>query len=1058
MYKSKLFRTIALVAFLMVSFTAFGQSVKVTGTVTDAGEPMIGATVLVKGTQNAAITDLDGKYAIEAKVGDVLVFSFIGYLDEERTVSSNATINVEMKADVSTLEQVVVLGYGIQARRQDLSAAVGVVASPETLAKHPVTSTQAMLQGQIPGVVVSADGGSPTSAPSVVIRGQGSQNGDSVLWVVDGVPGAPINSMNDIESIVVLKDAASAAIYGAQSGAGGVIIVTTKKGKKGVSLSYDGLMGVRTATNLIHSCNAEEEAYMRTVGSANSGIGVEAGWDPSVNPWGATTRTDWVDEIFRNALYHRHNVVLNAGTENFRNRVSFSAQSDDGVLVGTYAKNMGIQYRGEYQINKWIKISEDLTWKQSDSRGTDTNSGYSGAIISAIYMPQSASKTQATMNADGTYSYAELTPQTYGGTTIEDPAYVAKYGSNYANLHGDVYNPFRLLNSDNRYNRDNSLFTTTSLELGNFEKIKGLKFISRFSFYVNNGFYKNFAYQRLEVGKPDASNSLSYSTYRNQGWKTENTLTYDRTFGKHTVGALVSTTADYASNRGFSASESTFADESESLQYFSFGSTINKPSDYLSGPDANQAIIARLSYSYDDRYFVTASWRRDYAGRLPDGNNYGDFPAATAAWKISSEHFWNNNDAVSLLKLRGSWGRVGNLGSIGWNYKSNTLNSGGWNESAMYGIPWGGGYVGTFYWNGRALNNELTWETSEQTDFGVDMGFFKDRLTASVDVYWKRTWNLIQGQSSGWPNYIGVDAMKVNLGEIKNRGIEFSLGWQETRGDWTYYINGNAGYNKNWVSDIGVTTSTGDKGVWTGGGSYRLIPYIYQTCEGGPLSQYYLINCLGIFQSWEDIYDHQKDGKLIQPSAQPGDLKFEDANGDGKIDSADRQYQGNATPDWTYSLNAGFNWKGLSLGIQFYGVQGAQAAYVGKYSILGDVEGNFNRSNEILNHWSETNRDTNIPRLSRTDPNSNFSTPSTWYLEDASFCRLKNLTIGYDFTRLIRKGSHFAQRGSGLEIYFSGENLFTLTKYSGMDPECGGYDALKYPVNRVLSFGLKLTY
>lgn len=1040
---------------LFATFGLNAQNVKVSGNVKDSdGLDAVGAGVLIKGTTMGTVTDLNGNFTIDCKKGETLVISYLGFKDTEVVVDGSA-INVTLASDTSLLDEVVVLGYGIATKKQDLSASVGVVASPETLAKHPVSSTTAMLQGQIPGVVVQNNGGDPTSGPSMVIRGQGSQNGDSVLWVVDGVPGAPISSMSDIESIVVLKDAASAAIYGAQSGAGGVVIVTTKKGKKGVSVSYDGLAGVRTATNLIHSCNAEEQARMRVIGSQNSGIGVEAGWDPAVNPWAATTRTDWVEEIFRNAAYHRHNVVLNAGNDSFRNRVSFTAEDNQGVLVGTYAKNMGIQYRGEYQINKWAKISEDLTWKQSDSRGVDTNSGYSGAIISAIYMPQSASRNQAVMNADGTYSYI---PGTYGGTTIEDANYAAKYGSNYANLHGDVYNPFRLLESDNRYNRSNSLFTTTSLELGNFERLKGLKFISRFSFYVNNGFSRNFTYQRLEVGKPDASNSLSYSASRGQGWKTENTLTWDRTFGKHTVGALFSTTSNYESGRGFSASASTFADESETLQYFNFASTINKPGDYLSGPDANIALIARLSYSYDDRYFMTASWRRDYAGRLPDGHNFGDFPAVTGGWKISSEKFWNKNDAVTLLKLRGSWGRVGNLGSIGWNYKSNTLNSGGWNESAMYGIPSGGGYVGTFYWNGKALNNELTWETSEQADFGIDAAFLKDRLSASVDVYWKRTFNLIQGQTSGWPNYIGVDAMKVNLGEIRNRGIELSLGWKDKVGEFSYYINGNAGFNKNWVHDIGVTTSDGTKGVWTGGGSYRLIPYIYQTCEGGPLSQYYMINCLGIFQSWEDVYDHQKDGKLIQPSAQPGDLKFEDANGDGKIDSADRVYQGNSTPDWTYSINAGFNWKGLSFGMQLYGVQGAKAAYVGKYSILGDVEGNFNRSNEVLNAWSEDNRHTSIPRLSRTDPNSNFSTPSTWYLEDASFLRIKNVTVGYDLTKVLNKMSHFEQRGSALEVYFSGENLFTFTKYTGMDPECGGYDALKYPVNRVLSLGVKLTY
>ena len=327
---------------LFASFGLSAQNVKVSGNVKEAdGVGAVGAGVLIKGTTMGTVTDLDGNFTIDCKKGETLVISYLGFKDAE-VVVDGSPIDVTLTSDNSLLDEVVVLGYGIATKKQDLSASVGVVASPETLAKHPVSSTTAMLQGQIPGVVVQNDGGSPTSGPSMVIRGQGSQNGDSVLWVVDGVPGAPINSMSDIESIVVLKDAASAAIYGAQSGAGGVVIVTTKRGKKGVSVSYDGLAGVRTATNLIHSCNAEEQARMRTIGSQNSGIGVESGWDPEINPWAATTRTDWVNEIFRNAAYHRHNVVLNAGTDNFKNRVSFKSDNNDGVLVGTYAKSIGI--------------------------------------------------------------------------------------------------------------------------------------------------------------------------------------------------------------------------------------------------------------------------------------------------------------------------------------------------------------------------------------------------------------------------------------------------------------------------------------------------------------------------------------------------------------------------------------------------------------------------------------------------------------------------------------------------------------------------------------------
>jgi len=1057
MYKSKLFRAIATLAFVMVSTLAFGQAMEVSGTVTDAGEPMAGATVMIRGTQNATVTDLDGKYAIKAKSGDVLVFSFIGYLDEERTVSSNSVINVAMSADVSTLEQVVVLGYGAQTKKKDLSASVGIVSNPEKLAERPVTSVQSMLQGQIPGVVVTNDGGSPTSTPNIVIRGQGSRNGDGVLWVVDGVPGGPINSMNDIESIVVLKDAASAAIYGAQSGAGGVILVTTKKAQKGVNLMYDGMVGVRKLTNLPTGLDAQQEMDMYKQAYANAGMSAEwdaiDGWNPAKNPFIATTRTDWFDEVTRAALYHRHNVVLNAGTEKFRNRVSFSYQSEDGTLVGTYNKSFGLNYVGEINVLPWLKISENFRWGSGESRGCDTGSSQTGVLLLALAYPRSASATQSHWDkATNTWTYDA---DGYGGLTTEDPDYVATYGS--YNVHGDLQNPLRQLTSFTSFNRPINVYTSTALELGNFEKFKGFKFVSRFTYSTGNSFSKSFTPLWTEIGKSNGHNSLYYGTSTSATWRTENTITYDRTFGgKHTVGVLLSTTADHSDGRNFSISAENLSEEEEALQYLKYAAKISTGDGY-SGPDANLAYIARLAYSYDDRYFVTASWRRDVAGRLPDEHNYGDFPSVTGAWKISSEHFFPKNDAVTLLKLRGSWGRIGNLGSIGWNYKSRTLNPYTKTERAIWGMLTGSQY-GLTTDRPSALNNELTWETSEQLDFGIDMAFLRDRLTFSADYYDKRTYNLIQSQTTGWTQSIGVGAMLVNLGEIKNRGVELSLGWQDKVGHWSYYINANAAYNKNWVSKIGVYDENGLPATWDSSSSPHDIKFSYLTEEGGPLNQYYLINCLGIFQSDSEAQNYvDKNGNRIQPNAQAGDLKFEDFNGDGKIDASDRQLMGNSVPDWTYALNAGFTWKNLSVNLMFQGVQGSQALNFTKMVSLDAAAKSHNRSTEILNAWSPTNTNTNIPRLTRLDSNSNFTTASSWYLENSSYLRLKNLTISYDITSAIRKSKFFAERGSALSVYASGDNLFTLTPYTGMDPECGSEDMFKYPVSRIISFGIKLT-
>ena len=1021
---------------------AFAQNLTVRGTVSDAVGPIAGAVVL-SGNANA-VTDLDGAYTINVPSNAVLEVSCLGYTTQQVPVNGRANINIVLVEDAEMLQEAVALGYGTQTKKKDLSASVGIVNNADELAARPVTSAEGMLQGQIPGVVISSDGGDPTKDMNMIIRGQGSRNGDKVLWVVDGVPGAPITSMNEIESIVVLKDAASAAIYGATSGAGGVIIVTTKKASQGIHVEYDFVGGFRSAYNLPQPLDAQQEIQMRTQSYANAGITLPVGWDTSKNPWVGVTRTNWMKEIFRTAPYQRHAVTLNYGTDKFKSRLTFSYQDNQGVLVGTYKKNIGVRFNGEYDLNKWIKITEVMSYDDMSGRSSDTGSAYSGAIISAIYMPASAE------------AYATAGPYagSYGGVTTEDPAYIAQYGSNFGDIHGDAINPLRLLLASNQTQHDANFWSTTGLHI---TPIKGLKFSSLFSINVNDQFQKTFTPRRPEIGKPETTNSLVYSTERGPAWRSENTLTYDRTFGKHTVGALASATFNREYKQGFKVDARGLEDESENLQFLSFANSTS-PTDWYTGPDANIAFVVRGSYSFDDRYFVTASWRRDYAGRLPKNRNYGDFPAVTAAWKVSSEPFFPKNDIVNLLKVRASWGRVGNLGSIDWNYRSATLSSSNWNEGAIYGTE-NNTIWGTFWYPANTVNQNLTWETSQQFDAGLDVDLFKDRLSISFDYYNKLTYNLIQDQTMGWPQTIGLNAMKVNQGQIRNSGVELIASWHDKLNrDFSYRVGGNFAYNKNVVVSTGVLDDDGNPGKWTGEGGFRMIDWIYQSEAGQPLNSFYVIKTDGIFQSLEDVYDYQMDGKLIQPGAQAGDLKFVDYNNDGKIDSNDRQYVGSAMPKFTYALNAGFEWKGLSVDLLFQGVAGNKIAYVGKSMILGDVEGNFNRSAQILNAWSPTNTGSSIPRLSKNDPNGNWSTASDYFIEDGSYLRLKNLTIGYDITRHLQKLPHFAARNSSCRVYMSTENLFTITKYTGMDPEVGGWDGLKYPVSRVIAFGVKINY
>lgn len=474
---------------------------KISGLVKDpTGEPIVGAHISVKGTTQGIITGLDGEFHLEVPQGSTLVISYIGFLIQEIPVGSQTTFNILLEEDTQQLEEVVVLGYGAQARKSDLSASIGVISNTDKLTVRPIATTEGMLQGQLAGVTVQSDGGSPTSTPNIVIRGQGSQNGDGVLWVVDGIPGAPLASTSDIESIIVLKDAASAAIYGAQSGAGGVILITTKKAKEGkLSLAYDGTYGLRQSANLIEPLNAEEQLQMRTLSYANAGLTLPIGWDLSRNPWVGTTRTDWMDEIFRTAPFQRHNVSLNGGSDNIQSRISFAYNDDQGTLINTYKKDITLRYNGSFKLNKWVTIREDFVWKTVQSRSVNTTSAYEGAIISALYMPASATVYNP---LDGTY----------GGTTTEDPAYIAQYGSNFADIHGDVVNPVRLLKANNVYGKDVTTYSSTNLEIANI--VPGLKFNSRFTYTVGNNIWKTFVPIRDEVGKPNNSNSLAQSTYR----------------------------------------------------------------------------------------------------------------------------------------------------------------------------------------------------------------------------------------------------------------------------------------------------------------------------------------------------------------------------------------------------------------------------------------------------------------------------------------------------------------------------------------------------------------
>ncbi len=1023
------------------------NSRKVAGVVKDAmGEPIIGANVVVKGTTNGVITGLDGDFQLEVPQNGVLVISYIGYIPQEVSVAGKSTVNVLLKEDTQKLDEVIVVGYG-KMKKGDLSAAVATIANVERLQDRPISSAEEMLQGQVPGVTVVSNGGHPDSKPSITIRGMGSRNGESPLYVVDGVPGAPFN-FSDVTSMTVLKDAASAAIYGAYAGSAGVILVTTKQAAPGkTSIDYSVVTGYAAATNLPQSLTIEEERLVRAQalgGEAN----LPSGWDVTKNPYIGQTRTNWIDAIFRTAPFQRHNVALSGGTEDFSNRASLEYSDRQGTLINTYNKSVTARLNSMYKLNKYVRIREDFSWLDTQTRGANTSSAESGVILSALMMPRNAE----VYNSDGSY----------GGTAPSDQAYIDKYGSNFADIHGDAINPVRSLKAAFNNNHNSTLTTSTFLDI--MEPIKGLNFTSRFTYKLENYFQKYYSVRRLEPGKPSDRNSLEYTSSRSTDWNFENTLTYDRIFNRHNLGLMASTTATEYGYRKFKVVGRDFENEDQSLMYFSQAGTFDPASDqYLK--DRNVSFVGRASYSWADRYFVTGSWRRDYAGRLPQGQKYGDFPSATVAWKVTSEPFMPKSDVLNTLKLRASWGRIGNLGSISRGYGYPTLTSyilGGGDVGSQVGIN---NPIAIGKYTSVGYNPLLTWETSEQLDLGIDMSLFNNRLSINADYFAKKTMDLIKEQDTGWTSNIGISPMLVNEGEIHNSGFEVAATWNDRVGKVNYWVSANMATLKNRVHNIGKADANGKKPVWTDGGTYKdLSPF--RSEEGQPLYSFYLIQSEGVFKTQSEVDAYvNSEGKKIQPNAQVGDLKFIDEDGNGSIGSEDRIFMGNGMPKVTYSLSGGLNWNNFTFNLMLQGVQGVKLFNAYKFTTLNESLSSFNRSRDILKALNGPNDE--VPRISASDKNGNFSTNSDYYLEDGDYLRIKNVSLGYSFTNLFRKCAYLSDRKSTLDVTLSVDNLATFTSYSGIDPEVGvsnsdeggiGLDMGQYPVSRTYSIGVKLKF
>lgn len=1046
----RIHRTILTLLFgLFLSVGMYAQQITTTGTVKDStGEPIIGANVLVKGSTLGSITDIDGKFTIKVSNGDVLQFSFMGYKTIEMK-AENKPMNIVLQEDTEVLDEVVVIGYGTS-RKEDLSTAVTTVKMDDRLKSRPA-NLASYLQGQMPGVMIQSNGGDPMAEVSMSIRGRGSRgtdksynSGDGVLYVVDGVPGAPFN-MEDVESITVLKDAASAAIYGASVGSGGVVVVTTKQASAGkAKVSINISKSFKSAMNLPETLTAEQYNQVWADAVKTYGGQMVAARNPELFPYGNVTRTDWMDAIFRTGSLEHYALSVSGGSDVMKGFASFAYDNDKGVMLNTFSRKFSAKANLDFQLSKWLKLSERATYEYKNGQG-DIMTGHQGVLNQAVFFPRSA--TVYDYDKEGNLMYDDQRKPLYHGTI---PRWAAQEG--ISSPYGEIRNPVATLERLDQQRPSTKIYSTTSIEI---KPISSLTIKSDFTAGLEIKTEDIFSPKVPEIGRPELENKREKSNE----WKStilwESTATWAHVFNDaHHVSAMAGYSMKYEKYKWDRYYTSKFnREDRHSITNGQAGDWSKyKPEEEI-WEESMISAFARLGYSYEDRYFITGSLRRDATSKLYKDNNSGIFPAVSASWKISSESFFEPlKSVVSSLKIRGSWGQVGNVALVprySWNVP---LNETEW--PIIYGKDLHTVQNGVYA--GSIGTKNLKWETTEQYGIGLDLGLFDNSLNVTIDYFNKRTKDLIE--IVPMPSVAGVSVDPYgNIGDVVNRGWEFSASYQKKIGDVTFGVNGNISTVHNEVLDLGNmdyiqhTVGVNDKRP-------------LRSAVGQPWYSYYVLKTEGIFQNEQEIKDFTwtdpQTGmtKMIQPNAKPGDFKYVDFNNDGKITDDDKQYLGSYMPKITFGFGGNVQYKGIDFSFQFQGV-GKSTVYNG-YKQMG-YTGRGQGSNmlaDVLNSW-DYNKTSGVPRLAIIeDGNGNYSNLNDFFLEDASYLRLKNVTLGYTLPVSVMRAIGIPT--SSLRFYVNAENLFTVTDYSGIDPEVGnfGLDGGTYPVARSFSIGFNFNF
>lgn len=999
---------------ISISGTVFGG---------DDGMPLPGVGIKDKSSDVTATTDFDGTFKMEINSSEaVLVFSYVGYITQEvKVTSSDKNISVKLLADMKQLQEVVVMGYG-SVKKNEVLGAVGTVSMKET-SSRTYNSAAELLQGTVAGVTVINNGGDPTAEPTINIRGIGSLNAETPLIVLDGIIySGSLNTLNpnDIASISVLKDAASAAIYGARA-SGGVILITSKKGTSdhiNVNVNYQG--GFQSVAKKLDVLDAAGYADAMNTARDNAGMPRIPAFDSAFEPTARTTKTNWMDEIFRTGEIHDLSISVNGKTEKSNFFLSGSYRKNEGILLNTFGTRYTARANSSFKLAPNFTLGENMSYSLTDGQAANTNSGYTGAILAAIFYPPNAT------------IYREDGSGQFGGVPEK---YIGSYG--------DVINPVAYLKRlDNR----NPVSTILINPYAEWEIISGLKVKSNWGYTRIQNNSTDFAVKITEPGKVFDFNRLTLTNSTTTDLLSEQTLSYEKSLGKHNFKALAGYTYQQTKRDFYTVQGTGFDNEDASQRYLLNAKLVQQTAAGLS-EEIISSYVGRLNYDFNQKYLISGIVRRDGTSKLTSANRWKVYPSVSAGWLISEEGFMKGiNPIISTLKLRGSWGQIGNLGNLGPYQFSVPLTQ---TQGLIGSTP----VINYGYAESELSNPNLRWESSEQTNVGLDFTMFNSALSGSLDAYVKTNKDMLVRDQL--PGVSGTPLGRiVNSGNVENKGIEASLTYQKTRGDFKFDVTANAAFLSNKIVSIkDDLTSLEPLNL----SRVRSLPLanIYQV--GSPVGAFYGYSTDGLFQSNAEAkaYVNTK-GEVYQPNAVAGDIKFKDVNGDGVINNSDRVVLGSPFPKTTFSLNMNFKYKGFDMNVFFSGAAGNSVFNAVKHTGLNGSFPGYNLLAESKNAWSPTNTNTSIPVLSSTDNNNNFGRISDFYIEDASFVRLRNLSIGYTVKDQWLNGK------AKLRFFISGQNLFTITKYSGMDPEVGlnnfGMDLGKYPLSRIYMTGVNATF